>query len=92
MMKMIREHVVFTGRVQGVGFRYKTVRLAHHYGVTGWIKNCSDGSVEAEFQGREESLDLVIQGLNQDSYIRIEWITRNPLEPDMEERGFSVRY
>lgn len=91
-MGIVREHFVFTGRVQGVGFRYKASRMARHYGVTGWIKNRADGSVEAQLQGREESLDMVLQGLNQDSYIRIDWITRNPMEPDMDEQGFSVRY
>ena len=91
-MGMKREHLIFTGRVQGVGFRYKAGKLARHYGVSGWIKNLADGSVEAQFQGREEALDLVIQGLHQDSSIRIDWITRNPMEPDEKERGFSVRY
>ncbi|MEY8391243.1 acylphosphatase [Lachnospiraceae bacterium] len=91
-MELKREHVVFTGRVQGVGFRYKAGRLARHYGVSGWIKNLADGSVEAQLQGREEALDLVIQGLNQDGYIRIDWITRNPMEPEAGEQGFSVRY
>ena len=92
IMEIIREHFVFTGRVQGVGFRFRAGYLAKHYGVTGWIRNNYDGSVEAEMQGREEALDLVIQGLHQDSYIRIDWITRNPMEPDEKERGFSVRY
>ena len=92
VMAVKREHFFFTGKVQGVGFRYKAGRLARHYGITGWIRNCADGSVEAQLQGREESLDLVLQGLHQDTYIRIDWITRNPMELDMGERGFSVRY
>lgn len=91
-MDIIREHFIFTGRVQGVGFRYKAGGLARHYGVTGWIRNKRDGSVEAQLQGRQESLDLVIQGLMQDSYIRIDWITRERLEPIQQEHGFSVRY
>lgn len=91
-MEIIREHFVFTGRVQGVGFRYKVSRLTYHYKVTGWIRNNADGSVEAQLQGREEALDQIVQQLNQDAYIRIDWITRERMEPDREEGGFSVRY
>ena len=78
-MEVIREHLVFTGRVQGVGFRYRASHLAGHYG-------------EAEMQGREEILDQIIQSLKQDSYIRIDWVTRDRMEPKPEERRFSVRY
>lgn len=91
-MEIIRERFVFTGRVQGVGFRYKASRLAHHYKVTGWIRNNANGSVEAQLQGREEALDQIVQQLNQDAYIRIGWITRERMELDREERSFSVRY
>ena len=91
-MEIIREHFVFTGRVQGVGFRYKVSILTHHYKVTGWIKNNADGSVEAQLQGREEALDQIVRQLNQDAYIRIDWITRERMEPDRKEGGFSVRY
>ncbi len=92
IMEIIREHFVFTGRVQGVGFRFRAGYLAKHYGVTGWIRNNYDGSVEAEMQGREEALDQVIQSLQQDSYIRIDWMTRNRIEIEEKERRFSVMY
>ncbi len=91
-MGIIREHLIFTGRVQGVGFRFKAQYLARHYGVTGWIQNHYDGSVEAQMQGREEELDKIIQSLQQDSYIRIDWITRNRIETESGERSFFVRH
>ena len=91
-MEIIREHLIFTGRVQGVGFRFKAQHLDRHYGVTGWIRNNYDGSVEAQMQGREEELDKIIQSLQQDSYIRIDWITRNRIETESGERSFSVRH
>ena len=43
-------------------------------------------------QGREEELDKIIQSLQQDSYIRIDWITRNRIETESGERSFSVRH
>ena len=89
---IIREHLIFTGRVQGVGFRFRIRSLASHYGVTGWVRNCYDGSVEAQMQGREETIDRIIQSLQQDTYIQIDWIERKKMELEEEERGFSVKY
>ncbi len=49
-----------TGRVQGVFFRAWTKSLADGLGVTGWIRNCADGSVEAHVEGDEAAvLDLI---------------------------------
>lgn len=92
IMDVIREHLIFTGRVQGVGFRFRAKCLARHYGVTGWIQNNYDGSVEAQMQGREECLDMIIQSLQQDDYIRIDWIIRERMEPKLQEKGFAVKY
>ena len=44
------------GRVQGVGFRYFTRRVAQQIGVTGWVRNLPDGGVEAEVQGTAEQV------------------------------------
>lgn len=51
MPEVIRKHVVVFGRVQGVWFRGATQRNARELGVTGWVRNCVDGSVEAVFEG-----------------------------------------
>lgn len=48
-----RYHLVFSGRVQAVGFRYRAVHAAGSLGLTGWVKNCWDGTVEMEAQGRK---------------------------------------
>jgi acylphosphatase len=50
---MRRLRVIVTGHVQGVGFRAFTVDEARDYGLTGWIRNRADGSVELEAQGDE---------------------------------------
>ena len=56
MAEKQREHIRFTGYVQGVGFRYRLSHLAQHYGVTGWVRNEYDGSVSAELQGLPEEV------------------------------------
>lgn len=53
-----------TGRVQGVGFRAATVRQAHSLGVTGWVRNAPDGSVEALIQGEPEQVDQMLSWLH----------------------------
>ena len=46
MSEMIRKHILFYGRVQGVGFRYHATYKASLMGLTGWVRNLEDGSVE----------------------------------------------
>jgi acylphosphatase len=48
------------GRVQGVGYRYATVIRARELGVTGWVRNRRDGSVEAVVQGPPEAIEALI--------------------------------
>ena len=44
------------GRVQGVGFRYWTVQVAREFGITGWVRNCPDYSVEIFAEGEGSAL------------------------------------
>ena len=56
----IRKHMIFSGEVQGVGFRYTAYMAARELGLTGWVANLSDGRVEMEVQGtQKEILHLV---------------------------------
>ena len=48
------------GRVQGVGFRYALRDEAVRLGVTGWVRNCADGSVEALLQGETPAIELLV--------------------------------
>jgi acylphosphatase len=47
------------GRVQGIGYRYACVRQARLFGITGWVRNRMDDSVEALLQGTPEQLDAM---------------------------------
>jgi acylphosphatase len=57
---MIIRRLQITGRVQGVGFRYAMQHEAQRLGVSGWVRNRRDGSVEALAQGAPESVDALI--------------------------------
>lgn len=84
---MIRKRIRFFGYVQGVGFRYYSVNKARTLGLTGWVKNCYDGSVEMEVQGPEEGIDLLIQYLDSRTHIEIQRMEVKSL-PVCEERDF----
>lgn len=76
-MEKIRRHIIFYGYVQGVGFRYRASYIANRFGVTGWVKNCIDGSVEMEAEGFTKDIDTMIKCLEDDDYISIERIQSN---------------
>ena len=87
---MTRKHIVFTGYVQGVGFRWRARQAANLYGCTGWVRNEWDGSVTMEIQGSEKEIDLVLRTINAGRYIEIERMDVQTLEAEPEERGFRT--
>lgn len=64
-MKPVRAWVRIHGQVQGVNYRYTTRRQAEHLGVFGWVRNCSDGSVEGVFEGRESAVRALLDWCRQ---------------------------
>ena len=67
-MAKTRAHVVIHGRVHGVGFRFSTCDKAEHYGLTGWVRNTWDRTVEAVFEGEETDVKDMV-----------EWCRRGPM-------------
>jgi acylphosphatase len=57
----VRAHVVISGRVQGVFFRSNTKREAVKLGLTGFVRNLDDGSVEAVFEGEKSEVEKIIE-------------------------------
>ncbi len=89
-MEIVRKHIRFTGMVQGVGFRYKSSYVARSLGITGWVRNNADDSVEMEAQGTEEQIYRMLKMLNKDSYIRIDKIETRKLPVENTERSFRI--
>ena len=87
----VRKHIFFYGRVQGVGFRYYAVQKANQLGLTGWVKNLYDGSVEMEVEGQEELIDQLIIFLQNRTYIWIERIDAKKI-PLQQESSFCEIY
>ncbi|MDT0455112.1 acylphosphatase [Streptomyces sp. DSM 41527] len=62
---MIRRRAVVSGDVQGVFFRDTCRRLADEHGVAGWVRNLSDGTVEAAFEGEPEHVRKLVDWVHE---------------------------
>lgn len=89
-MNKIRKHIIFYGAVQGVGFRYRAYYAAQTYGVSGWVKNSYDGSVEMEAEGTEKAIDDMILAIEKGTFVRIENMSVKTL-PVHGDYGFEIR-
>ncbi len=67
-MSKTRAHILIEGRVQGVSFRWWTVRSASKLGLTGWVKNLDDDRVEAVFEGLKDNVKKMVDKCNKGSW------------------------
>lgn len=88
---IVRKRFRFTGRVQGVGFRYRAKYAANGMFVTGWAKNEWDGSVIMEAQGTPEAINQVLVMINRSDYIEIDTIETKEIPLEEHETSFYVR-
>ncbi len=92
-MATVRLQAQIEGRVQGVYFRDFTSQEAKRLGLSGWVRNLSDGSVEAEYQGPETLVAQMTSWLHQGSPLSQVLRVRTRPCPSIEgEPGFVVRY
>ena len=80
--KIIRQRLVFSGRVQGVGFRWRAKYAAESLGVTGFVRNRYDGSVEMEAEGTEEQLGQLLESISRARFIWIERVEEARIKPE----------
>lgn len=59
-MGPVTRHLIITGRVQGVGYRFYAERKARELGLSGWVRNRRDGTVEAVIQGEPGAVETMI--------------------------------
>ena len=88
---MKRFYIVFSGIVQGVGFRWKLLMSAQRYGLTGYARNLSNANVEVEVQGH--SIDgFLTDALKEDRFIQIYDYSIKEIPVVENERKFDVKY
>lgn len=90
---MNRYFIQVFGRVQGVGFRYFVNYTANNFKLTGWVKNCEDGSVKMEIQGNEQSISSFIEKINKGNrFAKVEDMYCEKLKVEDSERSFRIVY
>jgi len=93
METKIRVRANIVGRVQGVFFRMETQKAANHHGVSGWVKNKMDGTVEALFEGDQKNVNSVLDWCKQGPPLsRVEKVDIVNEEYLGEFTNFEVRY
>ena len=85
-----RRHYIFSGSVQGVGFRYRAKYAARGLGITGYVKNLYDGRVEMEVQGDRDSITRMLVEIEAGSFIHIEDMEVKNIPVISDERNFKV--
>lgn len=91
--EMARLQAFVSGAVQGVGFRYFTLAAANELGVTGWVRNLYDGSVQVVAEGSRKALEKLLLSLNKGprsgrvDEVRDSWF---PYQGDFDR--FEVRF
>lgn len=89
---MAARHVIFIGRVQGVGFRFTALRMAQHHQLTGFVRNLPDGTVEMLAQGPARDIDGCIQDIKEYFGDYIRETRTNEIPPDPKYKDFRITF
>jgi acylphosphatase len=93
MESNVRARVIISGKVQGVFFRMETLKAAQLHGVSGWVRNKTDGTVEALFEGDKTSIDLILEWCRKGSPpAKVEKTDVNWEDYTGEFEGFKITY
>ena len=87
-----RVEVIISGRVQGVGFRYSTCRVAQRNGLTGWCRNNPDHTVTAVFEGEQTALEAMLDWCRRGPALaRVDDVQAHWSEATGEFSSFSIK-
>ncbi|MBE0534739.1 MAG: acylphosphatase [Phycisphaerae bacterium] len=85
-------HVIFSGRVQGVGFRYTCHRIATRYELKGFVKNLPDGSVEMVVQGHPEDVTDCLADIHESFGAYIRHAEKNDVPVNPRHTDFRIAF
>ncbi len=93
MASIVRRRVIVSGRVQGVNFRAHTRSAAQRLGVTGWVRNRSDGSVEALVEGAPEVVQSLLVWIKKGPpFSRVDSVKVTDEDPSGEFHDFQITF
>lgn len=87
---IVRKKLMFSGRVQKVGFRLETYELAKRLNLTGWVKNTLDKNVEAEIQGETDKINFLITYMKSLKRASVHTVVANEIPTLDYEKDFVV--
>ena len=87
-----RAHVFYSGRVQGVGFRYTAEQFALELELVGWVKNLPDGRVELVCEGPKEKIELLLEKIRSSFGAVIQKAACDWETPTHEFQDFGVEF
>lgn len=88
---MISRKVFYSGRVQGVGFRWNARHIASGFEVSGQIRNLPDGRVELAVRGEEEEVEEFLRAIRESGLAaHIQTEVSEPWEPETPPKGFII--
>ena len=88
---VVRRRAVYNGRVQGVGFRARTVHAARRFRVAGWVRNRIDGAVELIVEGPSSDVEAFLGEVALRMAANIERVELREEQPVGGLEGFSVK-
>lgn len=89
--EVVRLRMIFSGEVQGVGFRWIARQAASELGVTGWVENEYDGTVLMEAQGTKEQIERLISTISSARWVEIRHIDSRSIPLEEHEYSFHVK-
>jgi acylphosphatase len=91
-MSQIAKHIIFSGQVQGVGFRFTAFNVANRYQLMGFVHNLPDGTVEMFAQGPAQTIDNCVRDIEEEfsGYIRGIKIEEIPL--NAQYKDFKITF
>ena len=86
----LQAHLTISGRVQGVGYRDWALTTGRRLGLSGWVRNRSDGSVEALIVGDDSAVGTMIEACRRGpSLARVDAVDVEPVDLDILPEGFT---
>ena len=87
---IIRKKVIFSGRVQRVGFRFEIYCIAERMKLTGWVKNLENGSVETELQGEEPQIYFLVNNMKSLKRASVKKMIMSDVPISEGEKNFTI--
>jgi acylphosphatase len=91
MPEIHHETVFFSGRVQGVGFRYTALQVAKEFEVSGFVANLPDGRVQLEAEGAADEVAAFVSAVEERMHGYIRKTERNSRQSEAQFQGFRIR-